>query len=208
MPKQAKATRRKAPETRRADLIAAAREAFAHKGISGTTVSDIVKAAGVAQGTFYLYFETKHDVVNAMAEEMVDAMVDAIERSVTDEHVGAVAKFLAFRDAILALANDAAGPEITAIYHRPENRAAHDRMAERITPRLVPLVESITRQGIAEGVFTAQDPEVTAWFVLGGFHLLETGFAEPAKLADAIVKATNLALRALGCATSDAPHCL
>jgi len=190
--------RRKDPEARRSELVSAARKVFVTKGVADSTVSDIVKAAGVAQGTFYLYFDTKNDIVNALAEQMADGMVDAVERSVTSSGAGAVAKLLALRDAILDLADDAAGRELAGIYHRPENRAVHDRMAERMTPRLAPLLERIVRQGIAEGVFTAEDPRVAAWFVLGGLHALEVGFTDPAALPAAVTHATAFALRALG----------
>ncbi|MEO1173724.1 MAG: helix-turn-helix domain-containing protein, partial [Myxococcota bacterium] len=45
-------------------LIAAAVEVFSARGISNSKVADIVKAAGVAQGTFYVHFRTKGDVVD------------------------------------------------------------------------------------------------------------------------------------------------
>ena len=35
---------------------------FVDKGVVKTTVSDIVKAAGLAKGTFYLYFKDKYDL--------------------------------------------------------------------------------------------------------------------------------------------------
>lgn len=190
--------RRTNPEARRGELIAAARKVFADKGVANSTVSDVVKSAGVAQGTFYLYFDAKADIVNALVEQMVDGMVDTVERCVTATDAGAVAKLLAFRDAVLAIANNEAGRELAEIYHRPENRAVHDRMAERITPRLAPLIEKIVRQGVAEGVFTAEDPRVAAWFVLGGLHMLEVGFTDPTDLTAAITSATKCALRALG----------
>ncbi len=37
-------------------LLATARDILAEKGFEATTVSEIVARAGVAQGTFYLYF--------------------------------------------------------------------------------------------------------------------------------------------------------
>ena len=39
---------------------------FTTKGISKTTISDIVEAAGVAKGTFYLYFKDKYDIRNKL----------------------------------------------------------------------------------------------------------------------------------------------
>lgn len=45
----------KEPEERRRELIACAQTLFYTKGYEGTSVSDIVNAVGVAQGTFYYY---------------------------------------------------------------------------------------------------------------------------------------------------------
>ena len=193
-----KAKRKKDTETRRAELVAAAREVFIKKGVAASTVSDIVGAAGVAQGTFYLYFETKNDIVNALAEQVAVRMVETAEKAVADAEAGAVAKLLALRDAISAFADDRAGRELAEIFHRPENRAVHDRLEERITPRFAPLVEQIVRQGMAEGVFAVENPRVAAWFIFGGLHALEVGFSDPAALPAAVKEATVCALRALG----------
>ena len=190
--------RRKAPTKRRGELIAAARVVFRDKGIVNSAVSDIVRAAGVAQGTFYLYFDTKTDLVNAVVEQMAEEIVDSIERSVNDTAAGAVARLLALRAAMLDVTGDASGWELAEIYHRPENRAVHDRMAQQLLSRLVPLLEKIVRQGVAEGVFIAGNPNVAAWFVLGGLHALELGGTDRPTISAAVVDATNLALRALG----------
>lgn len=189
---------RKNPDERREELLVAARRVFVEKGVAGSTVSDIVRAAGVAQGTFYLYFKAKTDLVSAVVEQMADEMVDSITRFVTATGAEAVAKLLALRDAVLVVAADPGGWEIARIYHRPENRAMHDRMAERLLPRLAPLVEKIVEQGLVEGVFMARDPRVAAWFILGGLHAIELGFTEQAEVNRAVVEAIDCALRVLG----------
>jgi AcrR family transcriptional regulator len=200
------AARRSDKEARRLQLLAGAAQAFAEKGVAGTTVSDIAKAAGLAQGTLYLYFASKDDVVNAVVEQMVDGMVVSVERAVA-ETTGAVARFLALRDALMATASDPAGRELVEIYHRPENAAVHHRMAERIGPRLIPVVERIVVDGVGEGVFVAKDPTVAAWFVLGGLQALEAAATEADAMPDAIAQVTDLALRALGCdASQRSPH--
>src|SRR3954465_3637975 len=49
-------------DERRAQLVAAAREVFGERGYHTATVDDITRAAGVAKGTFYLYFDEKREV--------------------------------------------------------------------------------------------------------------------------------------------------
>lgn len=52
-------------------LIRCAEDLFYKKGFEKTTVKEIVKAAGVAQGTFYLYFETKEEILYKIAEKVL-----------------------------------------------------------------------------------------------------------------------------------------
>ena len=57
---------------RREQILKAARRVFREKGYDSTTVSEIVKEAGVAQGTFYLYYPSKRDVVLALGQMVLD----------------------------------------------------------------------------------------------------------------------------------------
>ena len=53
---------------RRTQLLLAARAVFSKKGYDEATISEIVNRAGVAQGTFYLYFPGKEALAGAFAE--------------------------------------------------------------------------------------------------------------------------------------------
>jgi len=145
----------------------------AERGIAHTAVSDIVKAAGVAQGTFYLYFKSKDDVVVAVAERIGDVMVAGIERVVAVPDRSAVDKFFALLDQLSDSTSDPDSSELIEIMHREGNRALHDRLAEQLTPRFVSIIERIIDQGLAEGVFAVPDTGAAAWFVLGGLQSAE-----------------------------------
>ena len=49
-----------------AELYSAAYDLFITKGINSTVIDDIVKKAGVAKGTFYLYFKDKYDILHKL----------------------------------------------------------------------------------------------------------------------------------------------
>ncbi len=185
-------------EARRAELVAAAARLFAERGVAGTAVSDIVRAAGVAQGTFYLYFDSKDDAVLAVVEQIGTEMLAAIRQAVGASGTTAVAKLFGLRDVLVAFDEDATATQLADFLHRPENRSLHDRLAEHLTPGLVPIVESIVTQGVAEGVFDVPDERGAAWFVLGGLQSVEAAGTPIAEMPAAIEVATALALRALG----------
>lgn len=69
---------------RREALLHAARVVFEAKGFVETRVSDIVKEAGVSQGTFYTYFDTKDAVFTALAHSVIDAMLLSMAQPVPD----------------------------------------------------------------------------------------------------------------------------
>ena len=52
---------------------------FRDRGIADVSIEDIAAAAGIAKGTFYLYFRTRDDLVEKLATKLVDQMVRSAE---------------------------------------------------------------------------------------------------------------------------------
>ncbi len=59
---------------KRDSLLNTSFELFTSKGINQTSISDIVKKAGVAKGTFYLYFKDKYDIRNRLIAKLSSQM--------------------------------------------------------------------------------------------------------------------------------------
>lgn len=189
---------RKEPEVRRAELVRAAATLFAERGVSDTAVSDIVKAVGVAQGTFYLYFESKDAIVCAVVEAFVDDMIAYIGGSLSDSQSSAIEKVDAIVTALLEMHDEPYEVELMNVLHRPENREIHDRLMHGMGLRLLPHITAILEQGVAEGTFVAEDPDKTAWFIIGALRGLETGFSDVDETREAIEQLKTFVLRALG----------
>jgi AcrR family transcriptional regulator len=183
---------------RRAEIVSAAARVFSERGVANTAVSDIVKAAGVAQGTFYLYFECKDDVVLAVVERIGAELVAAIGTAVGASGTTAVEKLFGLRDVLVRFDENATAVALADFIHRAENRALHDRLAEHLIPALIPIVEAIVAQGVDEGVFEVPDTHAAAWFVLGGLQSVELAGTAISDMPAAIEAATILALRSLG----------
>src|SRR6187397_2839996 len=56
---------------KRARILAAAERVFARRGFFASRVSDIADDAGVADGTIYLYFKSKDDLLISLFEEQM-----------------------------------------------------------------------------------------------------------------------------------------
>ena len=92
-------------------------ELFTTKGLAKTTISDIVENAGVAKGTFYLYFKDKYDIRNKLISHItgftaqlhfiVDNILDRLETE--SSLLGFISKNLSwgvFKDAFQEQADD------------------------------------------------------------------------------------------------------
>ncbi|WOE73865.1 TetR/AcrR family transcriptional regulator [Alterisphingorhabdus coralli] len=62
---EAAPTRRQKVELKEQAIMEAARDAFLENGYDGTRMADIARRAGIAEGTVYLYFRTKNDLMRA-----------------------------------------------------------------------------------------------------------------------------------------------
>ena len=71
-------------ESRRASVLKVARQIFSKKGYHDTSIDDLIEAADIARGTFYLYFESKR----AIFDELLDHLVTTLQAQVKRIEVG------------------------------------------------------------------------------------------------------------------------
>jgi AcrR family transcriptional regulator len=166
----------------------AARALFIELGYEQTAMSDIAKRANVAQGTFYIYFSSKQEVLAAIMRELL-------------EQLGGVIRTLAERTDL---------PALTALRQAMENcldRLSHEsrlvealylkanyslpaQLLEEYAPTLLPAVTSIIERGVSEGSMRVTHPRIAADFLWTvGYRFFET--AAQQQMADGRAPATD-----------------
>ena len=75
-------TTAEARQDKRRTIINAAVEVFAEKGFHHSRVSDIARKAGVADGTIYLYFKSKDDLLITIFEERMEELLCEARKAV------------------------------------------------------------------------------------------------------------------------------
>lgn len=144
---------------RREAILAAAQTVFAKKGFDGATIADIARAAGVASGTVYLYYESKIDLfaaLNARLLEvvngaMLDATVPADVRGATRARIHAVFTAASKHRDLLRL-----------VFLNPDPRTeVARRMNNADEASLQPLVE-ILQVGMNAGTVRRAEPAMLA----------------------------------------------
>lgn len=77
-------------------LLNTAYELFTTKGIHATAISDIVNRAGVAKGTFYLYFKDKYDLKNKLVVHKTHELFDRADVALKKEETHGLENQLIF----------------------------------------------------------------------------------------------------------------
>lgn len=64
---------------RRETILGAAASLFSQRGYHGTSVADVIDAAGISRGTFYLYFDNKDTLFLELIEQFIQRIMAVIE---------------------------------------------------------------------------------------------------------------------------------
>jgi AcrR family transcriptional regulator len=158
--------RRDARENRNR-ILAAARAAFAAEGVD-LPVEAIADRAGVGMGTLYRRFPTKHDLVQAVIEESLDAFVVAAEEGLAEDDPWT--GFTGFVERVLELhVENRALREVLA---GTEHGHARDAVRRRVRPLVRRLIERAHADGSLRPDFAPEDMPLV--FMTAG-RVLEAG---------------------------------
>jgi AcrR family transcriptional regulator len=77
-------------------LLEAAYKEFTTKGVNNTSIQDIVASAGVAKGTFYLYFKDKYDLQNKLITKKSRELFNDALKELANNYITSFADQLIF----------------------------------------------------------------------------------------------------------------
>jgi AcrR family transcriptional regulator len=153
----------KDPEERKQEIVQAAYELFKEKGYDNVNVSDIVEKVGVAQGTFYYYFKTKLDVLDAVIDFHMLYYVKALEEIANDPGLTPIEKVQA--TIVSSARTDEAERNILEILNSNESFVSHKKfMAEM--HMIAPPMAKIVEEGVRVGEFKVRNPRETVELML------------------------------------------
>lgn len=156
--------RSKDPDVRREELIDIAEELFLQNGYEETPVSDIVKKAQVAQGTFYYYFRSKDEVLDAIADRYLKEFAASLEELASGD-MNAVDKMISLFKSASGFSLDRR--KLIDYLHQEENALFHLKMEQKGFSVIVPIFTRIIEQGINEGLFNTEYPHEAALLIFG-----------------------------------------
>jgi AcrR family transcriptional regulator len=154
------------PGIRRAQLMQAAEQLLLKRGIATTSVDQIVASADVAKGTFYLYFDSKEELLLALQHRFVADLCHklelAMDRPRTSDWHGRLRRWL--ETAVVGYFEAWGLHQIVFRDFRPSKRRKKHKN---------PIVEQLAnflRKGHRAGAWSAEAPHSTAKLLFHALH--------------------------------------
>lgn len=154
------------PKERKKEIIDKATELFISKGYESTSVNMIVEELGIAKGTFYHYFKSKEEVLEAVLEELLDSYAVNIKAMLDRSNMNGLEKFLLLMKNIMSPNQ---GPE-ELTKHIEDNRDArlHQQLDQKFIEKFNPIIVEVLDQGVQEGLFSIiHTEEITEILLMG-----------------------------------------
>lgn len=133
-------------------IIDAAVIIIADNGFHQAQVSRIAKQAGVADGTIYLYFKNKEDILISLFQEKMGTFIDKVENEITGKSNASEKLLLLVEKHFELLAEDHHLAIVTQLELRQSNKELRHRINE-VLKGYLKVVESIIHTGIETGEF-------------------------------------------------------
>lgn len=159
---------RVAKREREAAILAAAKKVFAEQGYHEASIDDIIREADIARGTFYLYYNSKRAIFDAILNltlEQVDGHIQAIrldpgEASPVDQVKANVRRVF---DLFLKDRHVADILFVRALGIDPEAMATLNAFYQKIAE----LLGRALSQGMTIGLLNKCDPQIAAYSIIG-----------------------------------------
>jgi len=151
-------------DERRTEFLNTAQEFFFTRGYEQTAVETIIKKMGLSKGTFYYYFKSKEDLLDALVERLSKKILEEVRKIVNKEDLDAVTKlnraYAVTRS--VKLENLELLKVLLKVLYDDKNISFRFKIYRSSIEILAPEFRKIIRQGIKEKVFNTPYPEEAA----------------------------------------------
>lgn len=138
-------------DERKNEIIDTASRLFVSKGYEQCSVNDILTEIGIAKGTFYHYFKSKEDVLDAVISKATNMIAERVRAVAEDVSLTPEDKLL---QVFLAMRVDQKMEEgLLNEMHKPENVRMHQKSLVSILTVLNPILTQVVEEGIQKGGF-------------------------------------------------------
>lgn len=149
---------------RREAFVDVAERLIQAKGYEGSSVQDVLDELDASRGAFYHYFDSKADLLEAVIERMVDAVMAELEPLANDPGVPALDKLQGIFSTLTRWKGERTELmlAILDVWLADHNAIVREKFRKELVVRMTPILTTIIAHGRSEGTFIVDDPGPTA----------------------------------------------
>lgn len=153
----------KEPEERKQEILDTAMRLFYEKGYEKTSIADIAKEIGVAQGLCYRYFPSKEALFDSAIEQYADEIANKFTISKSNEK-------LTLKEIIetMPIMVETEGTDYYNVLHIVENKKFHDQLALKVCEKLLKPVTYLLEKAQENGEIQLDNIQAAAKFCVYG----------------------------------------
>lgn len=183
---------------RQAQILRAAMNVFVRKGYTAATIPEIAKSCGLAVGTIYIYFPSKHELFISVVKSLIVAPVIGIFENKVSQDFPTILKDT-IENRIGFLQGRSLNSVLALMGEIQRDDALRAMFAEKVIKPFLGRMENIYRARIDSGEFRKMEPEIVVRLIgsmIIGMSMLEMTEGETSplnrisqeKLGDEIIK--------------------
>lgn len=178
---------------RRNEILDEAGRLFSTEGYDKCTVKDILDAVGIAKGTFYYYFKSKEEVLDAIIDRVTEIVAARAEEVASNPELSPVMKLL---NIILSMRVEGkADNDLMEELHKPDNALMHQKSLSSMVIRVAPILAKVVEEGISQGIFKSDFPaQYMQIFLTSSITLLDGGIFQVKQSEQQIILRALVAL--------------
>jgi len=164
-------------EKKRNALLEAAIKIFSEKGFHGAKIKEIAEEAGVADGTTYLYFKNKDDLLIKAVENLFESKLNEIEKRISKEKSGYNKLFCFAEEHIILFTEDPKVVRFLAVELRQSKEFYNKYPDFKPLRHYLSYLQSICAEAIEEGSIRNIDPVTLSYIIFGTVNFVITEWA-------------------------------
>ncbi|SER23702.1 transcriptional regulator, TetR family [Gracilibacillus ureilyticus] len=160
-------------DERKNEILDTAERLFHTKGYEKCTINDILNEVGIAKGTFYYYFKSKQEVLDAVVSRYSEFIINRCEK-VLRKDITPVEKLI--RLFLSMRINNEVGGDVLEEMHKPENALLHQQTLKEIVVVMAPFLVQVIEEGMDKKVWKCKYPlEYMQIFLASSITLTDEG---------------------------------
>lgn len=167
----------KEPDERRTEILDTAERLFYIKGYEKCTVNDILAKVGIAKGTFYYYFKSKEEVLDAIVKRYTDLVTERAEEALRSRDIGPEEKLM--RTFMAMQMKDKVNGDMIEDIHKTENALLHQKVLGQFVTVISPILVKVVEEGIDKSIWSCRYPlQYMQIFLAAALTLTDEGIFE------------------------------